>query len=66
MDGYAQPAHQVEPATMDIPDHRRHLLAFGAEAKTREAGCDAYVASPSPSLFSLPAQLLAKVRGFIG
>ena len=63
MDGY-EAARQIkaDPACAGIPIIAVTSYALsGDEAKTREAGCDGYVAKP----FS-PRELLAKVRQFIG
>ena len=63
MDGYeATRRIKADPATAHIPVIAVTSYALsGDEAKTREAGCDAYIAKP----FS-PRELLAKVRGFVG
>ena len=53
---------KADPVTRHIPIVAVTSYALvGDEAKTREAGCDGYVAKP----FS-PRQLLEKVRAFIG
>ncbi len=53
---------KADPALRHIPIIAVTSYALsGDEVKTREAGCDAYVAKP----FS-PRQLLAKVREFVG
>ncbi len=59
LDGYeATRRIKADPALRDIPVIAVTSYALsGDEAKTREAGCDAYVAKP----FS-PRQLLGKVR----
>ncbi len=63
MDGYeATRRIKMNPATKDIPIIAVTSYALsGDEAKTRDAGCDAYIAKP----FS-PRELLATVRGFLG
>jgi two-component system cell cycle response regulator DivK len=63
IDGYeATRRIKADPATRHIPIVAVTSYALvGDEAKTREAGCDGYVAKP----FS-PRQLLEKVRAFIG
>ena len=63
MDGYeATRRIKADPATAHIPVIAVTSYALsGDEAKTREAGCDAYISKP----FS-PRELLAKVRSFIG
>ncbi|TMH32404.1 MAG: response regulator [Betaproteobacteria bacterium] len=62
LDGYeATRRIKAAPATRHIPIVAVTSYALvGDEAKTREAGCDGYVAKP----FS-PRQLLEKVREFI-
>jgi two-component system cell cycle response regulator DivK len=62
LDGYeATRRIKANPALRHIPVIAVTSYALsGDEAKTREAGCDAYVAKP----FS-PRQLLAKVREFL-
>ena len=59
IDGYeATRRIKADPATKDIPVVAVTSYALaGDEAKTREAGCDAYIAKP----FS-PRSLLARVR----
>ena len=62
MDGY-EATRQIRtvPELADVPIIAVTSYALsGDEAKTREAGCDGYVAKP----FS-PRQLLAKVREFL-
>ena len=63
LDGYeATRRIKAQPELKHIPIIAVTSYALsGDEAKTREAGCDAYVAKP----FS-PRQLLAKVREFVG
>ena len=63
LDGYeATRQIKADPALSHIPVIAVTSYALsGDEAKTREAGCDAYIAKP----FS-PRQLLAKVREFLG
>ncbi len=63
LDGYeATRRIKANPALRHIPVIAVTSYALsGDEERTREAGCDAYVAKP----FS-PRLLLAKVRGFIG
>ena len=63
LDGY-EAARRIKaaPSTRHIPIVAVTSYALvGDEPKTREAGCDGYVAKP----FS-PRQLLGKVREFIG
>jgi len=61
MDGYERRGASRRRRVGAHSDHRRHLLcARGRRAKTREAGCDGYIAKPSA------ARLLAKVREFVG
>jgi two-component system cell cycle response regulator DivK len=61
MDGYeAARRIKADPATAHIPIIAVTSYALaGDEAKTRDAGCDGYIAKP----FS-PRLLLAKVREF--
>jgi two-component system, cell cycle response regulator DivK len=63
MDGYeATRQIKADPTLRHIPVIAVTSYALsGDEAKTKAAGCDAYVAKP----FS-PRQLLAKVREFLG
>ena len=63
LDGYeATRRIKAQPELKHIPIIAVTSYALsGDEAKTREAGCDGYVAKP----FS-PRQLLAKVREFVG
>ena len=63
IDGYeATRRIKAQPELKHIPIIAVTSYALsGDEAKTREAGCDAYVAKP----FS-PRQLLAKIREFLG
>ena len=63
MDGYeATRRIKADPALAHIPVIAVTSYALsGDEAKTKAAGCNAYVAKP----FS-PRQLLAKVREFLG
>ena len=63
LDGYeATRQIKAQPALRHIPVIAVTSYALsGDEAKTRAAGCDAYIAKP----FS-PRQLLAKVRELIG
>ena len=63
MDGYeATRRIKADPALQAIPVIAVTSYALsGDEAKTKAAGCNAYVAKP----FS-PRQLLAKVREFLG
>jgi two-component system, cell cycle response regulator DivK len=63
MDGYeATRRIKANPDLKHIPIIAVTSYALsGDEAKTRAAGCDAYIAKP----FS-PRQLLAKVREFVG
>jgi two-component system, cell cycle response regulator DivK len=63
LDGYeATRRIKANPALRHIPVIAVTSYALsGDEAKTRDAGCDAYVAKP----FS-PRQLLAKVRELLG
>jgi two-component system cell cycle response regulator DivK len=63
LDGYeATRRIKANPALAHIPVIAVTSYALsGDEAKTRAAGCNAYVAKP----FS-PRQLLAKVREFLG
>ncbi len=63
LDGYeATRQIKANAATKDIPIIAVTSYALsGDEARTRAAGCEAYIAKP----FS-PRELLAKVRGFIG
>ena len=63
LDGYeATRRIKADPALRHIPVIAVTSYALaGDEAKTRDAGCDAYVAKP----FS-PRQLLAKVRELLG
>jgi two-component system, cell cycle response regulator DivK len=63
MDGYeATRRIKADAASAHIPIIAVTSYALsGDEAKTRAAGCDAYIAKP----FS-PRQLLAKVREFVG
>ena len=63
LDGYeATRRIKADPALAHIPVIAVTSYALsGDEAKTRAAGCNAYVAKP----FS-PRQLLAKVREFLG
>ncbi len=63
LDGYeATRRLKADPATRHIPIIAVTSYALvGDEAKTREAGCDGYVAKP----FS-PRHMLQKVREFIG
>ena len=63
LDGYeATRRIKADPATRHIPIIAVTSYALvGDEAKTREAGCDGYVAKP----FS-PRHMLQKVREFIG
>jgi two-component system, cell cycle response regulator DivK len=63
LDGYeATRRIKAIAALRDVPVIAVTSYALsGDEAKTREAGCDGYVAKP----FS-PRQLLAKVREFLG
>jgi two-component system, cell cycle response regulator DivK len=63
LDGYeATRRIKADPATGHIPIVAVTSYALvGDEAKTREAGCDGYVAKP----FS-PRHLLEKVREFLG
>ena len=62
MDGYTATRRiKADPALRSIPIIAVTSYALsGDEAKTREAGCDGYIAKP----FS-PRQLLAKVREFL-
>ena len=63
LDGYeATRRIKADPACAAIPIIAVTSYALsGDEAKTREAGCDAYLAKPVS-----PRALLAKVREFIG
>jgi two-component system, cell cycle response regulator DivK len=63
LDGYeATRRIKADPAGAAIPIVAVTSYALsGDEAKTREAGCDAYLAKPVS-----PRALLAKVREFIG
>jgi two-component system cell cycle response regulator DivK len=63
LDGYeATRRIKADPALAHIPVIAVTSYALsGDEAKTKAAGCNAYVAKP----FS-PRQLLAKVREFLG
>jgi two-component system cell cycle response regulator DivK len=63
LDGYeATRQIKADPALAKTPVIAVTSYALsGDEAKTRAAGCDAYIAKP----FS-PRQLLAKVREFVG
>lgn len=63
LDGYeATRRIKSDPALQHIPIIAVTSFALsGDEVKTREAGCDGYVAKP----FS-PRQLLAKIKEFIG
>ena len=63
VDGYeATRRIKADPALRHIPVIAVTSYALaGDEAKTRQAGCDSYIAKP----FS-PRELLAKVREFIG
>lgn len=62
LDGYeATRRIKAEPALARIPIIAVTSYALsGDEAKTREAGCDGYIAKPYS-----PRQLLAKVRTFL-
>ena len=63
IDGYeATRRIKADPATRHIPIVAVTSYALaGDEAKTREAGCDGYIAKPYS-----PRNLLEKVRGFLG
>lgn len=63
MDGYeATRRIKADPALNSIPIVAVTSYALsGDEAKTREAGCDAYIAKPYS-----PRQMLAKVREILG
>ena len=63
IDGYeATRRIKADPATRHIPVVAVTSYALaGDEAKTREAGCDGYIAKPYS-----PRNLLEKVRGFLG
>ncbi len=63
MDGYeATRRIKADPALKSIPVVAVTSYALsGDEAKTREAGCDAYIAKPYS-----PRQMLAKVREILG
>lgn len=63
MDGYEATRHiKADPALKSIPVVAVTSYALsGDEAKTREAGCDAYIAKPYS-----PRQMLAKVREILG
>jgi two-component system cell cycle response regulator DivK len=63
MDGYeATRRIKADPALKFIPVVAVTSYALsGDEAKTREAGCDAYIAKPYS-----PRQMLAKVREILG
>ena len=62
IDGYeATRRLKADPATRHIPIVAVTSYALaGDEAKTREAGCDGYIAKPYS-----PRNLLEKVRGFL-
>ena len=62
IDGYeATRRIKADPATRHIPIVAVTSYALaGDEAKTREAGCDGYIAKPYS-----PRNLLEKVRGFL-
>jgi len=63
MDGYeATRRIKADPALKSIPVVAVTSYALsGDETKTREAGCDAYIAKPYS-----PRQMLAKVREILG
>ncbi|MBL0898563.1 MAG: response regulator [Reyranella sp.] len=63
MDGYeATRRIKADPVLKSIPVVAVTSYALsGDEAKTREAGCDAYIAKPYS-----PRQMLAKVREILG
>ena len=63
IDGYeATRRIKADPTTRHIPIVAVTSYALaGDEAKTREAGCDGYIAKPYS-----PRNLLEKVRGFLG
>ena len=63
IDGYeATRRIKADPTTRHIPIVAVTSYALaGDEAKTREAGCDGYLAKPYS-----PRNLLEKVRGFLG